>query len=539
MIQGYSPARCSRSRCLAAIAAVLFPLLMLCGTAAAQIVHSSGRGGGRWTDPGAWHGGRVPGATETVVIATRDTIEFDGTDVSGPTCARIQIDPGGTLSFRSPLGAEKYTLIVNGAIESYGTIRLDATSSPRGAVELRFVSEDQAQRSIRLLQNGSFLAYGRKGMEGGLKNVTLSTGEPPEGQPRRGAMIYANNDSMLDISNVALSDVVLFAADLDNTGAVANERLNIVESRFSGLARLSLLRCDTPTVRDNLFDSAGVTIAEPAIYVGSCQLAQITQNHIVGDYGSGIAVEADVDSSAMDNVVEKAPRGMLWSGRNAMVRGNIFKSCTIGVQFNAMTGVAENLDIQNAKTAIAMTSSSVQFTDCRIGPVEKDGVVLSVNSSAATLLNCNIPPEAIKITGAGPDGAPPVEAMHYLVVRVKGEVPKGTQVVLRTNEASGGKPNVAGAADLNVRNSPGFLSREGLTPLPRTLRPLIARSWRLDASGKKMVPPLFYDLLITAPADQPDQPPKVLKQQVVEPDDAKWYRSDPNAPVATFEVTLP
>lgn len=539
MIQRHSAIRSSKTGRFAAIAAFVFLLPVDCGAVAAETVHSNGRGGGRWTDPGTWHGGRVPGPTETVVVATRDTVEWDGTDASGTACARIQVDPAGTLAFRSPPGNEKYTLTVNGAIESYGTIRIDATSSPRGAVELRLVSDDQAQRAIRLLQKGSFLAYGRKEMEGGVKNVTLSTGEPAEGQPRRGAAIHADNDSMLDVSNVSVRDVVLSGSDLDNTGAEANERVNIVESLFTGLARVSLVRCDTPTVRGNLFDAAGVKNGEPAIHVHSCHLAQITKNRIVGNYGSGIAVSADHDSAAIDNVVENAPQGMAWSGRNAMVRGNVLTSCTIGVHLNAATGVAEELDIRNAKTAITMISSSFQFTDCRIGSTEKDGAALSLRSSAATLLNCNIPPESITIAGAAPGGAAPVEAMHYLVVRVNGEVPKSTQVVLRTNEASGGKPNTPGAADLNVRNSPASLSRDGLTPLPRSLRPLIARSWRLDASGKRMAPPLFYDLLVTIPAAQPDEPPKVLTQHVFEPDDVKSYRPEPNAPVPTIEVTLP
>ncbi|MCE9592303.1 MAG: hypothetical protein K8S99_17490 [Planctomycetes bacterium] len=519
--------------------AVVLLSFLLCGVAAAaQAVHSNGQGGGRWTDPGAWHGGTLPEAGDIVIIATRDTVEFDGTDASKPTCARIQIDPGGTLAFRSPLGDDKYTLIVNGPIESYGTLRLDATASPRGSVELRLVSDDSAQRVVRLLQNGSFLAYGRKGMQGDRRNVIISTREPEKGKPRLAAMVVANNDSMLDVADAHLSDVVLFAADLDNTGAASNERLNIAENRFTGLARVSMIRCDTPTVRDNVFTSGDAVLPEPAISAGSCQLAQVIQNRITGGYGCGVSMEDDVDSSVTENSVEKAAKGMFWRGRNAMIKGNIFKDCTIGVQLHAMSGVVESLVIEGAKTDIDLLSSVVQFTDCRAGAVAKDGTVLNVNVSAATLLNCNIPAEAIKVNGAAPGGGPPVEAMQYVVVRVNGKYAPGTKVDIRTNEASGGKPTVVGAADLNVRNSPAPLTSDGLTPLPRSLRALVLRSWRLDAAGKKMAPAFFYDMTVTAPADKPDQPPKVLKSQVIEPSD-KWYRAEANAPTPTMEVTLP
>jgi hypothetical protein len=125
--------------------------------------------------------------------------------------------------------------------------------------------------------------------------------------------------------------------------------------------------------------------------------------------------------------------------------------------------------------------------------------------------------------------------MAYLVAQVKGSRPAEAEVRVRTASASGGPP--ANAADLNVRNSPAKLTADGLTPLPRTLRPLIVRTWSIGRDGKEKVAP-FYDLSVTAPGATEGAPAAVLKTQTVEPKET-WDRLEPNKPVATVEVTLP
>jgi hypothetical protein len=125
--------------------------------------------------------------------------------------------------------------------------------------------------------------------------------------------------------------------------------------------------------------------------------------------------------------------------------------------------------------------------------------------------------------------------MQYLVVRLAGAYPAGTRVAVRTAEVSGGVPK--GKADLNVRNSPGFLSPEGLTPLPSTARCLVLRSWSIARNGKTVNPP-FYDLLVQAPGDSPAEPFRALTSLLIEPEDA-WFRPEPDVPDPTMEVTVP
>ena len=510
-----------------AIVALLLPLC------AAAEIHSNGLGGGRWSDPASWHGNAVPTKDDAVVIATGDTIAFDGNDIEQPSCAQVSIDPEGVLTFRAD--AASHVLSVAGPIESYGAIRMDGTRSPQGSMELRLAGADDAGRTIRLLRNASLLAYGAEGLPDERRNVLLSTLEPAAGQPRRLGTVVAGVDTMIDLHSARLTDIAVQASSIDNTGFKPNERLNIVGNRFAGLSQLSLNSCDTPLVNGNVFDCGeGVTVPI-AITTASCKLADIRANHIVTGYQRGIQVQSDEDSSCTGNTVTAAEICVYWHGTNAMVKNNTISGAATGVQFTSASGVAEGLGVAGAKTAIEVINSSFQLTDVHVENLPEDGVALSLNNAAVTLLNSNLAPEKIKGVGAPPGAEPWVQAMEYLVVRVKGERPAGTEVEVRTAAASGGPPQ--GAADLNVRNSPASLSTAGFTPLPASLRPLIVRSWSLKRDGKKGESP-FYDLVTSAPAAAEGEAPKVLKTQVIEPK-PEWYRPDPNAPVPTLEVALP
>jgi hypothetical protein len=78
---------------------------------------------------------------------------------------------------------------------------------------------------------------------------------------------------------------------------------------------------------------------------------------------------------------------------------------------------------------------------------------------------------------------------------------------------------------------------EGTTPLPSTLVPLIVKSWSLNASGTAAESPAYTLEVLGSPGD-PGAPPVVLKSITVKPDPS-WFRSSPNAPEPTLEVSLP
>jgi parallel beta-helix repeat protein len=496
-------------------------------------IHSNGSGGGEWSDPETWHGGQVPSADDVVIVAMRDTVRLSGKDAVSADCQQLYIDPEGILALTA--GRNQLTLTVAGPIESYGTIRMDGTKSPRGRVALRLVGSTAQERTVRLLENSALLAYGRKGLPEDSRNVLITAAQTEEENPGPPATIIAQGDAMIDLHHTRLSDVIVQASLIDNTGAKANQRLNVIGNHFVSLSRLMIDMCDTPVVRSNRFE-AGDAKNEAAMYFNRCKLADIRSNRVGGSYGIGIYVHNDVGSSAAKNLVSGPARGIYWRhGTNAMIQDNTVSGCTTGLSLDSATGVAENTTIDKVTTAVSLTKSNVQFTTCHVTELAEDGIAMDLNASAVTLLNSNIGDDQIKIAGTPPGGAHAAVSMQFMIVKVDGRRPPGSRVQVQTAEVSGGVPQ--GKADLNVRNAPARLSESGFTPLPASTKAVVVRSWQLAANGKKENAP-FYDVIVFAPSAAPDQPDQVLVSQVTEPNDG-WFRAEPDSGTPNVEVKLP
>jgi len=485
-------------------------------------IHSNGTGGGPWSQNATWHGGKVPTSNDTAVIAMRDSVVFDRAGTEEPSCADLLVDPEGVLSFKKMPG--RLVLTVRGTIRTYGIIRLDATGAEAGIQELRIMPRDGARPEVILLENGALMAYGREA-EGtnAARNVVVAG--PPNVQ------IIGNDKCSIDFQNAAVTGLTVRAYNLDNTGNKPNERINFIGCTFSGTAKIFLHSCDTPAVRNNVFVTTYKAADHSAVYIVYCSLAQVSGNKFRGSYERAIQSEYDTDSTFSGNTIEDAVYGIYWAnGKQAMIKHNRVSRSTWGVFLLTTSGVVEDTVVDSARTAFAMAALNMQLTDCR---VENAGTncVLQMENSSVTLLNCSIADDQIKATGT-PPGQDFAENMQYVVAKLNGTVPANTQVEMQTAQVSGGVP--AGKADLNVRNSPARAGVDGWTPMPRSMRALTVRSWRLGRDGKVVRAP-FYDLV--ASVLEPGKPARELKRQLVEPQD-KWYRADPNERVATVEISL-
>lgn len=495
-------------------------------------IHSNGRGGGSWSDPATWHGGVIPSATDTVTVATDDTVVFDGHSPEKTTCRQIQIDPHGVLQFKAD--SQPHTLSVSGPIESYGTLRMDGRKSPDGALEVRLVADRNEDRFIRLRPNSRIYLTGEESIPGS-RNVRITAGNMVTNQTSGKGLITAKGGVVVDIEECEISDVVLELSMLDNTGFKSNERLTLMGNIFSGQSRALLNGCDTPTIQRNIFKGdSGKASGTVALCLTACKLAQINNNSFEGRYERALEVTQDTDASIAGNVISNAVYGIGYSGPNAMVRGNWVMGCSTGIYIVNSGGVIEDVRIGNALRALDIRRSVLQCNDVQITRLPTNGTALFLDSSTVTLLNCNIGESSIRTVGRAAGGVW-VQAMNYLVVKVAGQRPVRSSVEVGTAAASGGAPK-GGAADLNVRNSPARVNAEGYTPLPRSLRSLIVRSWALGANGKKIDAP-FYDVTVHE-INEMGAAVKVLKKSVIEPR-STWYRSDPNALEATLEVDLP
>jgi hypothetical protein len=509
---------------------LLMMVALLAGVNAGHAVerHSNGLGGGRWTDPGSWHDKSVPASTDVVVIASGDTLQLDA-EVA--VCAGLLIDPDGVLTVRP--GEQSRMLRLTGPVESYGLIRVDATRARGGTITIRVESDEAERRAIRLNKNAGLLLYGPVNTEDGRPGISLETVRA-DGTNAPG-VITAGSDVLLDLSNVRLLNFALQASGLDNTGFKQSERLNLTGCRFEGYGRVELRNCDSAVVAGNrfLWEEAGDAPA-PAVSTASCKLSDLRQNTVSGRFADAFDLGAETDGSVTSNTVEGAVTGFsLRSCANAMFRANAALGCSDGFRATASSGAVEGMRVKGTKRAVVLVGSQMQLADVRIDETPVGGIPFFLEGSSAVLLNVNVATNQVQRNGPPPAGKEPwLTLMHYLVVKAAGAAAPGSEVSVATAAASGGAPG--GLSDLNVRSSPARILANGLTPLPRSLRCLVVRGWRLENDGTVREAP-FYELKVMGPPDPKTGQRPVLKTQVVEPRES-WYRAEPDAPTPTLEV---
>lgn len=492
--------------------------------------HSNGLGGGRWTDADTWRGGKVPTEDVHVVITAGDTVVYDGGDASSMTCRALSLDPGGVLTFR--MDGRTHRLRVAGPVHSFGTIRVDATRERASIAILELASDQVEERRLHLRDGSSLLLYGARRSRDGDANVKLIS---RQGASSEHGILDTSGNVMIDLQQATVSAMQCRLSDIDNTGYQPAQRLNIVNSRFKEGARLILERCDTPNVSGNRFSAPGSSSAAVAITLEECHLATIREN-VVHGYPTGLLARRDVDPSITANSMESVGTGLrLVETRNSMLNNNRISKADRGIIADRTDGAMDGLYLTSVQTGIVLRETSFQCLNVFFDERPSRSVPLLLQSASATLVNADIPIDAIQLEGNRPHGSAWVETLYYALVRVKGNLPERAVVQISTAAVSGGVP--ASGADMNVRNSPARLSEAGWTPLPRTRRALMLRGPSINAQREKRNAP-FYDLKVLPVVDSPDAATGTLHSQVVEPD-STWFRREPDAMQATLEVTLP
>jgi hypothetical protein len=495
-------------------------------------ISSNGLGGGRWSDPGTWTGKAVPGPDDDVVIRKLDVVVFDRNDEERITCRKLQLDPRGTLLFKT--GAGKLVFCAGDAIESFGAIKLDGTKSASDQLELRLLGSKAENRQLKLGKGAALLLYGRAELADGVHNVAITSPTAADVKDSILGLVDAEGQAGIDFLRARVQDVKVVARKIDNTGARPGEKMQVSECRFTGQSRLSVQYCDTPVITRNGFTNDGILIQEAALHVVACPLAELRANTIRGAYQNGIYLYASTDVSLAGCAIEKCTIGINGPGGlpNLMVKQCAIKGGDFGLKIEGATSaVVEDVTIEAAQTGYYHHSSNILVTDLRIKDVPEKGTPVVYHSGVLTMLNCNVTPKQIKFEAAAQPKPPEqaVIALQYLVVGVK-DAPADAQVEVRTSTPA----LPADAADPNVRNSPAPVVA-GLTPLPRTLNPLIVRAWSLDVKGTPLPVP-EYALKVLGPAPATGTRP-VLKMLSYRPQESA-LRAAPNSAEPTLEVPL-
>ncbi|MFW6059351.1 MAG: right-handed parallel beta-helix repeat-containing protein, partial [Phycisphaeraceae bacterium] len=343
---------------------VMLAVLLLAPAAHAAEIHSNGRGGGAWSDPQTWHGHQVPEAADTVVIAMRDTVTFDRDDRAQPSCAALYLDPEAVLTFER--GDHQRTLTVAGPVESYGTIRLDGTRNRGGRFALRLVGEGAEQRTIHLRENAALLLYGHEAHPNGERTVHLAadTLDPEAEAEAEMGRIAADGDAMIDLHHSRIQDFELALANLDNTGAESNERLNVIGNHLVGVTALKLHACDTPTIRDNHFQADGDVRRVMAIELRGVSLPEIRGNTIEGAYNVGIYTWGGTSETIQDNDIIGCNTGIRLHSTDPSVKNVRVSATERGVYLYHGNPVLEKVVVRDAALPYLLHESNAQFTDC-------------------------------------------------------------------------------------------------------------------------------------------------------------------------------
>ena len=504
-------------------------LLLAAGQLDAAEISTNGSGGGPFSDPASWHGKKVPGPGDDVIIQKYDVLAFDRNDDGKISFRKLLIDPKGMFTFKS--GSGKSICCVAEAIESYGYIKIDGTKSAGDFFELRLVGDKAEQRRIKLIKGSGLLLYGRANLPAGRCNVALTSAKLKEDLL---GIVDGDGDGKISIDwqRAYINDVKLIVKSIDNTGAKPNERINVIENQFTGQGRLLVKSCDTPVIVRNTFEyKADKPLDEPAIHVSFCPLADIKGNTVRGGFSAGIAIASQSDSALVGNTVENCTAGIVGgSVPNAIIKQCTVRGCQTGIKLDTASGVLEATTVEGAGTGLHQHAANLQLTNFQVKDVKAKGVAALVETGGTlTLLNCNIQPGQIKM-GPPPakPGPAPVTCLQYVVVAVKG-APAGSLVEMETAGLA------AEVLDPNVRNTPARIVG-GLTPLPRSQGSLMVKSWSIDDKGKPLPAP-EYTVKILGPAPKEGAVRPVLHTITFRPQETA-LRTTLDDPTPTLEVIL-
>lgn len=507
-------------------------LVLACNSLGAAEVTTNGTGGGPWSDPATWRGKAVPGPKDDVVIQKFDVVQFDKNDDGKISCHKLQIDPRGALMFKT--GAGKQVCCIADAIDSFGVIKLDGTKSATDFLELRMVGDSAEKRKIKLNKGAALLLYGKANLPDDKRNVALSSPKTAEQKDDLLSLVTADGFVSFDWQRASFLNIKLQVQKIDNTGAKANERLNLIENQFVGVSRIWFHTCDSPVIAKNSFDykeKAALTEAAISVYFGP--LSEIKGNTIRGAFQSGVTIGYQSDTVLEGNTIERCGTGLIggYGIPNTMIKKCTIRGCETGIKLEGATGVIEDTIVEGATTAFNQQNAILQLTNFQIKDLNPKGVAVFHEGGKLSLLNCNITPAQIKLAPAAATAKDdPVTSLQFAIVRVK-DAPADALVEVRTAD-----PKLAAdATDSNVRNSPAPLTL-GLTPLPRSLNPLIVRAWTMDLKGK-LLPMPEYNVKVLGPAPKEGAARPLLKMVTFRPME-NAFRAALDDVTPTLEVSL-
>lgn len=512
------------------------PLILLCFAVvglpshaiAADSIRSNGKGGGLWSAPTTWQGGRVP-AGEPVVILGKDVVDLDSTAGAAVKCEELTIDPKGALRV---IGKNKTQLNVTlgRALRIFGGMMVDFSKDPEGRCEFQWASTPGVTPEIQAVDGCKILWKGATNASPNVAFRIVTTNGLAAGAPIPKSISFGIGPKMsVESEHVALEGFDVQVTGVDGSGLKYNERC-------------SFKRCEF--VRGSVMFQSCTKIEFEGNHVMDCQNATCLYIYSVGNSrfvsntferatgaGAGIGSYGSVDCEIVDNVVRGCSDGI---GLTActdifLVRNRLEGSRSTGITLNSCARI----------TSQQCTFSSNTWVDVR--------AVYGAVTDPWKFYDCVFvnPPTNAAAACLSVEGLVPVEIVNsplqtYLKDGQRGSLSFSAYVdIFVTNEQNvqlGRVPIrvLSGAKVVATSRTEAVGVSNGHTPLPSSHRPLVL-PWYRYAPAEGLANPA------TSMSYQVEVDGTTLgytKQTVPLAVDASYVRPDPEKPNKTLSVKL-
>lgn len=492
----------------------------------AQVTRSNGKGGGLWSHPATWEGGKVPTAGEVSILG-RDVVDLDPPAGAALRLDEIVIDARGALRV---VGTNKtsVTITLTRALRVFGGLIVDFSRDPEGRCEFQWTVADGVPSEF-LVNELSKVQL--KGAPGPVPNVAFRiltpTNLPPNAPAFKSTPILITSKVWIEAESVLFDGFALDVRGVDGSGMKYNERCLFQGCQFLR-GFVSLYQCAKINFERNLIQES--PYPHGTLNLHSVYHSRFASNTFLRANQAGIGCYGVGHCEFVGNTVRSCPEGAVFTAcSDLFINQNLFEGGRQGLMLNSsgrMTG-ARNSYAGNSPVHIRAVHTgkhdSWRFFEenFRDALTNANTACLSVESKAEIEL-VNVP--MVSFFNQGERGALILSAYVDILVTNEQGAPLGrvpVRVLAGNEVVATGRTEATGA-------------RAGYTPLPSAHRSLIVPWFRFAPPGD-VNPARSRQYTLEVDGTRLGY----AKQAVPLVVDETFVRTDPDKPTKTVTVKLP
>jgi len=493
---------------------------------AGEPVRSNGKGGGPWSAPTTWQGGKVPSG-QPVVVLSKDVVDLDAS--AGPVlvCEEIEVDPQGALRV---VGKNKTTLTVQvgKALRVFGGLMVDFSKDPEGRFECVMTNAVERPPEF-LVSDGCKIVC--KGAPGAAPNVAfrIVTNALPAGATAPKSVALTLGPKMyIDFESALLEGFDIQATGMDGSGVKFNERCSFRNCQFLR-SHVTFSYCKKIEFEGNrISDTPAQT---QGVYFLGVLNSRFTSNVVERTASSmaGFHSYGSSDCELADNIFRNCYYGMnLVACSEINLSQNRFETNTYGLFLNSCGRIAGQRTMFDGNTSYQLFATFASPVEYRFfnsvfvnSPTNKDTACLGVDG-ICTVDIVNSPLQSF----AKENTRGPIVFSVYVDILVTNEqgAPLG-RVPMRV---------LAGDKVVATSRTEAVGARTGYTPLPSTHRPLIVPWTRVAPAQGITTPPAATTYQLEVDGTSLGYAKQVVPLAV----DESFVRPDPEKPTKTITVKL-